>query len=218
MIKTTAHVVKVGKDIDLILLGRIDYAKLIDKIAEAYIRDIQDKTYAAVYGASAKLPQTDLWIGTGALGSATKDKFDAIIEAVGAANNSNVIIMGTKSALKQITKLADVDWASASQKESIADSGRLGSYEGTTLIEVPQRFKIGGTEMRSDQYLVDNKMLLILPTTDNKFVKFVDEGDTEIFEVTNKADNMDDFNTHEVKRVYGSEVVLGNYFGKWTLA
>lgn len=191
---------------------------MVDKIAEAYIRDVQDKCYAAVYGAAAKLPTSDLWKGTGALSSATKDKFDAIIEAVGAANNSNVIVMGTKTALKKITGLADVDWASAGQKDSIADSGRLASYEGTTLVEIPQRFKIGGTEMTSDHYLVDNKRLLILPTVEDKFVKFVDEGDTEIFEVTNKADNMDDFDTHEVKRVYGSEVVLGQYFGVWTLS
>jgi hypothetical protein len=131
------HAVKIGKDIDLIILGRYDYDKMVNKIAESFAKDIQDSIFADVYAAADKLPAS--MRKSGALSSSTKDKFDELIEDVEITNDSEVIIMGTKNALKKITNLADVDWATVQQKEDIALHGRLGTYEGTTLMEVPQR-------------------------------------------------------------------------------
>lgn len=205
------HVVKVGKDIDLIILGRYDYNKLITKIADAYTNDIMNGIFADVYGASALLPAS--MKKSGALSSVTKGNFDELIENVEVANDASVFIMGTKTALKKITGLANVDWASNEQKESIANTGRLGSYEGTTLMEVPQRLKIGG----NFEKLLPNNKLLIIPVNDDKFVKFFDLGETEIFEITEKGDLKDDFQTYEVRRAYGHKVVLGQYFGEWTI-
>lgn len=205
------HAVKIGKDIDLIILGRYDYNKLVNKVADAFARDITDKIFADVYGAAAKLPSS--LKGTGTLGSSKKADFDELIEEVEIINGSEVVIMGTKNALKKITALADVDWATVAQKESMALNGRLGSYEGTTLVEVPQRLKLG----TSFEKLLPNDKLLIMPVKDDKFVKFFDEGETEIYEVTDKAAKKDDFQTYEVQRAYGSEIILGQYFGQWTL-
>lgn len=205
------HVVKIGKDIDLIVLGRFDYNKLVTKIADAYQKDVLDTIFADVYAAADKLPANFKKSGT--LAAGTKANFDALIEDVEVANGSEVVIMGTKNALKKITALANVDWATVAQKESIALNGRLGTYEGTTLIEVPQRLKIGG----SFEKLLPNDKLLIFPVKDDKFVKFFDLGETEIYTVENKGDLKDDFQTYEVRRAYGHEIILGQYFGQWTL-
>lgn len=213
MVKCTNHAVKIGKDIDLIILGRYDYTKMVSKIAEAYVKNIQEMVFADVYAASDKLPSGSMFKKSGALSSATKANFDELIENVQIANDAEVVIMGTKAALKKITALADVDWATLAQKESITNTGRLGMYEGTTLIEVPQRLKIGG----SFEKLLPNDKLLFMPVTNDKFVKFFDEGETEIFEITDKADLKDDFQTYEVHRAYGHEVILGQYFGEWTI-
>lgn len=210
-VRCTSHAVKIGKDIDLIILGRYDYNKMINKIAEAYTKDIQDKIFADVYAASSKLPAS--MKKTGALSSATKANFDTLIEDVEIANDSSVVIMGTKTALKKITALADVDWATNEQKAQIVATGRLGAYEGTTIVEVPQRLRMGG----SFEKLLPNDKLLIMPVRNDKFVKFFDEGETEIFEITDKAALKDDFDTYEVHRTYGHEVVLGQYFGEWTI-
>lgn len=212
-VRCTSHAVKIGKDIDLIILGRYDYNKMVNKVAEAYVHDIQDKIFADVYGAADKLPAGSTFKKSGTLAAATKANFDQLIENVGVANGSDVVIMGTKTALKKITALADVDWATLEQKESIANTGRLGVYEGTTLIEVPQRLKIGGTF----EMLLPNNKLLFMPVTEDKFVKFFDEGETEIFEITDKAQLKDDFQTYEVHRTYGHEIILGQYFGQWTI-
>ena len=209
-VKTSPKTIKIGKDIDLIVLGRVDFTSWVDKIAQSYIQYVQGMVYAMVDTAAGRLPA--LFKGTGTLASGTKDDFDAIIEAVGAYNGGDVVIMGTKTALKKITALADVDWANLAQKDAIANTGRLGMYEGTTLIEIPQRVKTGST---TGEYLISNNVLLIMPVTEDKFIKFVDEGETEIFEVTEKGQLVDDFETYEVSRRMGAAVVLGQYFGQW---
>lgn len=212
-VKCRNHAVKIGKDIDLIILGRYDYNKMVNKVAEAFVRDIQDEIFASVYAAADKLPSGTMFKKTGSLSAATKANFDELIENVEIANDAQVAIIGTKVALKKITALADVDWATSEQKESIANTGRLGMYEGTTLMEIPQRLKVGGDFTK----LIPNDKLLIMPVRDDKFVKFFDEGETEIFEIDEKGEHKDDFQTYEVQRAYGAEVVLGQYFGEWTI-
>lgn len=213
-VKCVDHAVKIGKDIDLIILGRYDYSKMVQKVAEAFVHDIQNEIFAQVFAAADKLPAAAGLTMTTALSSSTKADFDTLIENVEVYNDSPVMIMGTKVALKMLTALADVSWASEAQKDDIVNLGRLGHYEGTTLVEIPQRLELG-TGFRK---LIPNDVLLILPVKDDKFVKFFDEGETEIFEVTEKADKKDDFQTHEVQRTYGCEVVLGRYFGVYDKA
>ncbi len=208
------HAVKIGKDIDLIILGRYDYTKMVQKVAEAFVHDIQNEIFVQVFAAASKLPAAAGLTMTTALSSATKADFDNLIENVEVYNNSPVMIMGTKVALKMLTALADVNWASESQKEDFTNLGRLGHYEGTTLIEIPQRLELG----TGFNKLIPNDVLLILPVKDDQFVKFYDEGETEIFETTEKGEHKDDFQTYEVQRAYGCEVVLGQYFGVYDKA
>lgn len=210
-IKTTPKTIKIGKDIDLIVLGRVDFTKWIDRVAESYVQYVQKMVYDMMVQASDKLPSQ--YKGSGQLVSANKDDFDELIENVAIANASDVVIMGTKTALKKITGLADVTWASEAQKQAIADTGRLGSYEGTVLVEIPQRLDLTDTT----KTMIDNTKLYFMPVVDDKFIKFVDEGETEIFEVTEKAELVDDFDTYEMSRRMGADIVLGQYFGVWTI-
>lgn len=211
---TNVFGVKIGEDIDRIMLGRVDYTELTDKIAEAFIYMIKTMCYEEVYNAAKKLPNNSQFVKTGALTASTKEKFDELIEDVETANKASVIIMGTKTALKKINNLAVVDWRSDAQKNEIATTGRLGSYEGVTLMEIPQRF----VENDVTKKLIDNKMLLIFPVTEDKFVKFVDKGETEITEEGHeKGELADDFKGYEVKREMGVATQLTGYFGKWTL-
>lgn len=212
---TKHYGVKIGKDIDLIMLGRVDFTEMTDKIAEAFAYKVQELAFTGIYGASEKLPNNTQFVKTGALSDATKESFDTLIEDVGTANDAEVVIMGTKTALKKINALADVDWRSQSQKESVANLGRLGSYEGTELIEIPQRFALNDVTKK----LIDNNVLLIFAKTQEKFVQFVDKGETEIVEDgQEKGDLQDDFQTYEVQREMGVAVQLPRYFGRWNLA
>ena len=214
-VHTSTYGMKVGKDIDLILLGRVNFTELTDKIAEAFASMIQTTCYEEVYNASSKIPNNSQFVKTGALGAETKEKFDTLLEDVATAKESEVIIMGTKMALKKLNALADVDWRSNSQKEAVASLGHLGTYEVTDLIEIPQRFARNDVTKK----LIDNKMLLIFAKNQEQFVKFVDKGETEITEAgLNKGDLADDFQTYEVQREMGVATILPRYFGVWKIS
>lgn len=216
-VKISHYAIKVGKDINLFLTGREDWAKFVNKAADAIKRQIQDSMYAETMNASASIPNPSEFKGNGTLSAATKEAFDEIIENVSTANDgAPVVIMGTKSALKQISNFyaGAVHWIADSQKDEMAAMGRLGSYEGSVLLEIPQRFALNDVTKK----LVDNKKILIMPQVDNKFVKYVNVGDTEIIELTEKGDYQDDLQTHEIQYSAGIATVIGRYFGEWKLA
>lgn len=196
----------------MFLTGRKSWTEFLDAVVKAFTKKIQDEIYTEFMDVAKKLPVKTGFVGTGKLTASKKDEFDEIISNVSGVNESDVVILGTKTALKKLTGLADVDWISASQKESVANSGILGSYEGTTLIEIPQRFANNDVATK----LVDNTKLLIMPLVDYKPVKFVDYGETEL-EVTEAGETMNDQQTYEVQRRLGVGVIITRYIGQWTL-
>lgn len=208
----------VGAAIDRYLLGQEDWPTLVSKIAQAFQIAIQTEIYTQVMDAYKQIPAQDQFVGNGALTLATKPAFDEIIENVETANNSGSIIIGTKLALKKLDGLVKVDWIADSQKESVAAIGRLGNYETSALIEIPQRFANNDVTKK----LIDNKILLIMPSgVDNKFVYMIDQGETLISDVPpekNKNNGrLDDIMEYEVTRSYGVATRIGRYYGAWIL-
>lgn len=209
----------VGADINMYMIGREDWTKLTNAIAKAFTVQIQQEIYAELLSAANKIPSAIRtgFVGSGVLSATTKDAFDTIISNVQTANESNVVILGTKTALKKLNALSDVNWRAQSLKEDVSHSGRMGDYEGTVLMEIPQRF----TSMTDLTPLVDNTKLWILPADQtDKFIKMVDVGETEIDEITEKGEEhgrWDDIMKYEVQRSYGIATQLGRYFGQWTL-
>ena len=217
-IPTYRYVVKVGADINRYVAGQTDWATLIQAIAKAFIQKTQEETYNALDTAVTKLPVTTGFIGTGALSGTTKAAFDDIIANVSEANGgAGVAIFGTKTGLKKINALADVSWADDAQKSAMTNTGLLGTYEGTTLVEVPQRFK----DRTMTAKVFNDKKLFVMPLVDQKIVKFVDEGETLINAIEERGEQngrWDDIMTYEVQRRFGSGVIIGRYFGQWTLS
>lgn len=214
-VATSVYGASVGSDIEMYLLGRRDWASLTDKIAEAFVIKVQNDMYSEVMNAGAKLPVNSQFNKTLAIEKGNKDKFDTLIEDVSMANgNAEIYIMGVRTALKKLTAFADIDWISEDQKREVAATGRLGSYEGTTLIEIPQRFANNDVTKK----LVDSNKLLIMAKTEDKFVKFVDVGETDILEVTGKGDRMDDTMKYEAQRRMGISTQISRYFGVWNIA
>ena len=209
----------IGIDLNMYMIGRERFDELVNAIAKAFNVQIQQEIYAQLLSAANAIPSAISagFVGSGALGDITKDDFDAIIANVETANESPVVILGTKVALKKLNALSDVNWRAQSLKEDVSHSGRMGDYEGTVLMELPQRF----TSETDLTPLVDNTKLWILPADQtDKFIKMVDVGETEIDEITEKGEEhgrWDDIGKYEVQRSYGIATMLGRYFGQWTL-
>ncbi len=177
----------VGADINLYMIGREDWTTLTNAIARAFTVQIQQEIYAQLLTAANAIPAAIRtgFVGSGVLSTTTKDAFDAIIANVETANESPVVILGTKTALKKLNALSDVNWRAESLKEDVSHSGRMGDYEGTILMEIPQRF----TSADNLTPLIDNTKLWILPADQtDKFIKMVDVGETEIDEITEKGE------------------------------
>lgn len=213
-VDTAVYGMKVGGDIRLFLTGRKDWSALVDAVVKTYIQKVQTLIATQFTNGVNLIPVPATLKGTGALSASTKAKFDEIIEKVGAANQTGVVIMGSKTALKSLNALAKVDWADPANsiKESVANTGIIGGYEGTPLMEIPQKF----TDKSLATPIVDNKKLYIMPAVDDRFIKFVDYGETEL-EVNEKGATKDDMQSYEVQRRMGVGTLMTRYHGEWSL-
>ena len=214
-IPTELYVVKIGADINRYVLGDVDWSKWVLNIARSFVAMIQEETYAELIQAVNALPAR--FKGTGTLDATTKATFDDIIQATSAANNgANVVIMGAKAALSKISGLADVNWAAKDQRDNVMNTGNIGIYEGTTLIEIPNRFR----DKTYSQYVFDTDKLYIIPVIgeEGRFIKMVDEGDIEIFETLERDEKyVSDLQTYEVQRRMGFGLYVGRMFGYWDI-
>lgn len=192
------------------MAGKVDWARLVNKIYEAFDTQLNNMVYNSVMSAGDQVPNSAQFNKTGAL---DKDTLIELVEDVQAATGKEAVIMGTKSALAKLTGLSDVQWISDSMKEERHTTGRLGLFEGIRLVEIPQAFAPNDTTKK----LVDNKKLLIMPVADNRFVKVVYEGDAQIKEVSDGDTNMDKTIEYEYQVKMGVSTIIGYYFGTWTL-
>lgn len=210
------YVVKVGADINRFITGQEDWARLVNAIAIAFMKKIQGEVYTAVDTAATLLPVGGTkFVNTGTLSPATKAAFDEIVANVGDANDhAEVIIMGTKTALQALNNLGDVNWISDIAKDSVYNTGRMGLYEGTRLVEIPNRFE----DRTLTTKVFSDKKLLIVPIIGNagKFVKVIDEGTVEFTHTDPDEKYASDLMTAEVQRRFGVGVVIGHQFGQWS--
>lgn len=205
----------VYEEFERVMTGRADWAKLVNKIYEAMDGYVNELIYKAVISAGSQvLPGSEQFYKTAALDKAAKSTFVTMIEDVQAANRgAEVVIMGTKTALSKLFDIADANWIAEDDKKDRRNLGRLGIWEGTRVIEIPQVFAKNDTTTK----MVDPNVLLIMPLADNKFVKLVYEGDAQIKEVTDSTEKND--MTYEFKYLtkLGVATIVNRYFGTWNL-
>lgn len=212
-VKTGWYSCKVFTDFELFMAGRVDWAHLVQKIYEAFDKKINDMLYEAVMAAGDKIVPQAQFVKTAPLSADTKDTLLELIEDVQAATGDEVIIMGTKTALSKLNNLTDVDWISNNMKEERHTTGRVGIWEGTRLVEIPQAFAQNDTSKK----LVDNTKLLIMPVGDNKFIKMYNEGEIQVHQDVDGDTNMDKTYEYEVQRKMGIATIIGKKFGVWTI-
>lgn len=211
-VPTSIYGIKVGSDIRMFLLGRFNWNEFTQAVARAFVNAVQEELYAEFMDASNKLPVPAPFTGNGTLNTTSKDAFDEIISNVETVNGTKAVILGTKTALKKLNALTKVEWIADSQKESVARTGILGDYEGTTLIEIPQRFKFN----KVGEKLIDDKKLLIFPVVEFRPIKLIDGG-VKDFEVTQVGEYQNDLQSYEVQRKMGISTIITRYFGVWNL-
>ena len=213
-ISTAKYGAKVYMEMSRFLQGVEDWNELIDAIALAFTNYINTMIHTAVMTASQSLPVQSKWNVQGEATPANKSKLKKLISDVQIATGSKAVIMGTAVALGELVNFGEVAWASEEAKSDIYKMGRVGTFEGTTVIEIPQAFALNDV----NTYLEDDNKLLIMPENIDKFIKFFYEGAEEIREVSESGDNGDDTKEYEFCSIFGLEVITNSRFGLYTIS
>lgn len=209
-VKTSWYGVKIYTEYELFMAGRVDWAKFVQKIYEAFDAKINDMVYQAVMAAGESvLPETQF----NKSGSLDKTTLLQLVQDVQTATGNEVVIMGTKVALSKLDALADANWISDNMKDERNTLGRLAIWEGVRLSEIPQTFRKGTTTAQ-----VDNTKLLIMPVADNRFIKIFDEGDAKIKENSDGNTNIDMTMEYEYQQKMGVATIIGKKFGVYTIS
>lgn len=212
-VKTSSYGAKVYMEMSRFIQGVEDWNELIDAIASAFTRYVSTMIHDSVMSAVDTLPVPTKWHVKAAANTTNKKRFKQLISDVKMATGSPVVIMGTDVALSELTGFGDTSWISNEAKDDVYRTGRIGTFEGTPLVEIPQAFEYNDV----NKYLEADDKLLIMPNNIDRFIKFFYEGADEIVEHSEIADNGDDTKDYEFKTTFGLETMTNVRFGLWEI-
>lgn len=212
-ISTACYTVGIFVELVRFIQGVDDWNKLLNKVTEAYNRQVNTMLHDAVMSASTQLPVPTKWNVKGEAKPENRAKLKRLISDVQLATGSKAVIMGTEVALGELQNFGAVNWISNEAKSDVYRTGRLGTFEGTELIEIPQAFAYNDVE----HYLESDDKLLIMPSNIDKFVKFVYEGADVAFERNEIDETGDETKDYKVRSCFGLSVITDKRFGTWTI-
>lgn len=175
---------------------------------EAYDRYIKNAIYDAMVGYVDTMPA--LYKKTGTL---TPENLNALCDLVSTATGYPVMIMGTRAALGKVVGIQNGSYISDAMKNEHYRTGLLGMFEGKECVEIPQLFERG----KIGTYKLRNDLLWIMPVTDIKFIKLVNEGDTQLHSVMDKDTHMDMTYDQEMQTKLGVGIMLNSAFGAYVV-
>ena len=203
-VSTNYKGVKIYEELERFLAGRVDWAKLVNRVQQSFIAQIGKDIFGALKAGYQGLSAPYAYTGTFDL-----TQFNTLVSHVEAATNRQVMVAGTKLALQKVTP-AYVAYNGGAIDLRNKD-GYFKIVDGVPLLEIKQAHDINSTS-----FAIDNNFLLVIPSGEEKIVKMVVEGDSEIKEVTNE--NADESLEYVFKKKYGVGVITANKYGVYNLS
>lgn len=210
-VETSPYAIKVYTDFVMFQTGKIDFAKLVDRMYES----IEQYRYAALNAAFMSMDEslpTDMILET-AVSEGTKDSIIAHIEAVAAATGRDVVLVGARPAIQKLQSIVNYNMFSDAMKDERNKNGVLGNWEGYDCIPLSRVNKAGTRENVFSAE--DMKKVYILPVDPEfKPIKRVNEGDVAYYE--SGMDGLKKDMTVDAELVYqeGIGVVINELFGE----
>lgn len=178
-IPTSLKIVRIYEELNRVLSGRVDFVKMIDKVAESFKKQLLDDINKAWEGVTAdQLGGTTYFPTAGAYDE--DDLLDVIAHVEAAAGGKTATIIGTKKAVRNLK----MSVLASDAKSDLYQTGYYGKFFGTPVVVTPQRHKVGSTD-----FVLDDNMLTIV-AGDEKPIKVVKEGDSLVI-MGNPLDNAD---------------------------
>jgi len=204
-IPTEAKGIKIFENFKRFLSGRVNWVAMVQKVTASYVKHVQELVYTAFYASTPV--NSNAKFNVNEAGALDKDNVYEMVEHVQAENqNSDVIIMGTRLALKALTPVIVTEEANKQMHE-------LGYYktaEGYSLVVVDQMHVANTYE-----FLLSNKQFMVIPADLGGLVKIMEEGTPLIID-TPIGKNADMSVEHMFYREVGVGIVTGRAYGKYT--
>ena len=204
-IPTEAKAIKIFDSFKRFLTGKANWTQMMDKVVKSYVKHVKELVWTAFY-ASAPVNGNAVFNVNDA-GGFDSDSVYTMVDHVQAENmGSEIIIVGTRSALKNLTPVIATEQAN----KDMYEMGYYKTAEGYNLVPVDQ-MHIKNTF----DFLLTNKQLMIIPADLGSIVKILEEGQPVI---TNKnfTDTADMSVEYFYYREVGIGVVTGLRYGKYT--
>jgi hypothetical protein len=200
-IATQLKTVQVYEEANRLLSGRIDIVEFLDKMESSFMNrrgtDIYNTFVAGLGVLNAAFIANGAFVENTLLG---------ICENVEAATGKAPMIVGTRTALRQVNTAV----LSEKMRESHNELGYFGTFNGINMMRIPQSHVPG-----SYTALISNRDLFIV-TNDTKPVKFVTEGDA-ILESGSMFANADMSVDIFAGERYGVGLVMDQVWGQYRL-
>lgn len=198
-IETDKYAVKIYEELDMFIAGRIDWASMVNRVAQSFANFMGVKIYEAIAKAYTSLNAT-----YGVSGTYDEDALFDIVQHVEAKSGKTAVIYGTKKALRKVSKEMNL---SESMRDQLNKVGYITTVSGTQLYLLPQAHKVG-----TDEFFVDDNMLLILPQNE-KIVKVVVEGEATMIETSDAGDRNDQQMEYQIQKMFGIGVLQSAVYG-----
>jgi len=171
-VPTKMRFVKIYEEFIRFASGRIDWPLMVNRIATSFALQIKSDIYAGIYSSYSTLSAT-----YGVTGTFSVSAFNTMVAHVqAAANTPDVVCFGTKLALAKVTPTAGFTaYPGLMNQEMLGvvnSQGYLGNLQGTPLVELTNAHVPG-----TDNFVIDDSFILIVPQNSEKIVKLVFEGE-----------------------------------------
>lgn len=199
--------IHVYEELERFLLRITTLEKLTDKIYKSINKHIQDRLYVQFQNVASVVPTDFVKSGN------SEEAVGALCDLVAAAGGyDSLTIAGTKGALRKLAGIIPDKMFANSQKESKAQTGSIGDWEGNKLMIIPQTLKSGTFE------LALNDSQLFIMGGDVKPIKLEFIGDTRSDMDTTGKKNNDMSVDIQVQTLMGIGMLLPPYFGMFNFA
>ena len=201
-VEVQTRAVKIYEFLYRFLSGRFSWPNMVQKVSESYNKDIALSIYNAIVAGLAQIPAPYR-----AVGAFVEADMLEICDHVAAGTDSQPVILGSPGALRQVTM------ANVSEKwlEDHNATSYYGKFNGVPMVALKQAHHIG-----TDDFIIDNNLLMVVPNLRDKFIKLVLEGDSVIVE-TAASNNMDLSMEYTFIKKSGVAVVHGKKLGVYQI-
>lgn len=213
---TATYAIGIYAEFARLMIGAEQWVDLVAKIAQGFTYKINDALYTEYQAAPNSLPAGGQWRKNLSLAAAStsRDQLLTLVEDVETAGGVPAAIVGTKTALGKLRQIGETTWVSNEMKQELYTTGRLGYFEGVKLIEIPQRFKANTTTRMIDPSATN---LMVMPLTDNKFIKMIYTGESQIKQSNDGISTQDMTSEYYYIQSWGIGTMINMLFGQATL-